>query len=222
MSKLTRLFIACVCVASASVTSAACESGSVHEQLTCLQREICPNPSSEAERIACYQMISTALSGKEVPAAAPASMQASPAKSTTTSIAKPITAIMNSDLPASVTADGPGTSESKDTDVGRESRFSLSKLFKKVDADDDPNWAKVVYVRAQLKGTELIVLDNGQVWVENQRNPFRQFRKRDRVRISESGQLTRKDGFTASVSRVICDPAKPLRGRCQSLGKYLN
>lgn len=125
-------------------------------------------------------------------------------------------------MPASVTADGPGTSESKDTDVGRESRFSLSKLFKKVDADDDPNWAKVVYVRAQLKGTELIVLDNGQVWVENERNPYRQFRKRDRVRISESGQLTRKDGFTARVSRVICDPAKPLKRRCKSLGKYLN
>ena len=61
MTKLNDVIIACVFTVSASVSSADCDSGSTHEQLICLQRAICPNPASEAERIACYRMITTAL-----------------------------------------------------------------------------------------------------------------------------------------------------------------
>ena len=279
MNTLTRLIIASVCMANASLASAACESGSVHEQLTCLQKEICPNPSSEAERIACYRMITTALSAKRVPAPANESIESSttmsttrvpapanesnespttmpttrepapasesnessatmstarvpaPANeatesSTTMSTAKSTASIRMSDVPASVPDDGAGpivdTSESGETNVERKSRFSLDRLFNKVDVVDDPNWAKVVFVRTQVRGTELIVLDNGQVWIENDRNPYLQFKRRDRVRISDSGQLIRKDGSRAKVSRVNCDRAKPLQGHCKSLGKYLD
>jgi len=256
LNKLTRLFIACVCVAGASAASAACESGSVHEQLTCLQREICPNPSSEAERIACYRMITTALSGKEIPDVANESIEPATAESTAESTAEWVSTVESvaesatestpeprTESTIESTAESPATvnavqrpalvpedepvvrkvvlSEPSATDADSRSRFSLTKLFRKK-ADDDPDWTEVVYIRTELRGTELIVLDNGQIWAENERNPYRQFRKHDRVRVSESGQLVRQDGSRTRMFRVDCDSAKPLKGRCKTLGKYLD
>ena len=254
MTKLNDVIIACVFTVSASVSSADCDSGSTHEQLICLQREICPNPASEAERIACYGMITTALSGKEVPAVPDESIESSPARTRApvTMIREPATAtveepaaevaVSNESIESSPAASGaaievidePGSvvvepaaesddiAESSEAEPARERRFSFSNLFGKDDEVEDPDWLKVVFVRTEIRGNELIVLDNAEVWVESERNPFSQFKVRDRVRISPTDQLIRKDGAKVRVSRVECGPSRPLKGRCRSLERYLD
>jgi hypothetical protein len=291
MTKLNDVIIACVFSVTASIASAACDDGSTHEQLICLQREICPDPASEAERTACYRMITAALSGKEVPAAPNESIESSPAESSaaSTMIGEPASAteeesaadvavanesiesfpaessaastmigerssatveesaadmaVANEsiesspavssaastiiDRPASVAIQEPATdmqgkAESNEARADNERRFSFSNLFGRDDEADVSGWAKIVFVRAEMRGTELIVLDNGQVWVENVRNPYSQFKRRDRVRISGTNQLIRKDGAKTIVARVECGPSRPLKGQCKSLEKYLD
>ena len=96
--------------------------------------------------------------------------------------------------------------------------FSVFKV--KQDKEVVEGWKNIVYVRHESRGSELLVLDDGEVWLETKRNPYIRFTTNDLVKITESSTLIRRSGGSTQVEKLDCS-VRPLRGSCRGLSNYL-
>lgn len=210
---------------SASVL-AVCEDGSSIERLSCMREAFCPEAASVEERTACYQMISEALRNDRLSGNLPAMSPRQESKQTKPSQAEPTQEVPKE----TVRSEAPSIKEKRRTK--RQSRGKKDKEEKKgfelfgwakSDKKEDygPEWTRVVFVRRESSGAELVVLEDGSVFGEKKRNGFVTLSKGDWVKVNDASVLIRRGGGTTEVLPIDCKAGQELKGRCRGLKRFL-
>ena len=222
-SRLIKIFFFSVVMMISTGASAVCESGSAVERLSCMRAEFCPEASTVDERTACYQMITEVFRQERQ-----ASSRSQKKVSESPSISKPVSEdIVQEGESVSLELAVPPNSDDSDSELleGKKSKKRRFQLmgWAQSDKEEDfgPEWTKVVFVRSESSGAELVVLEGGEVWGEINRNGFVSLAKGDWVKIAGTSKLVRRGGGAFEVSRIDCALSKGLKGRCRGLKKFL-
>ncbi len=201
---------------------AVCENGSSVERLSCMREAFCPEAATVEERTACYQMITEALRNDRVSGNRPASEPRE--ESNKANSAEPES---TQELPEETVQSEPPPIEKKKNkrrakDKKEKKGFELFGWAKSDKRDDyGPEWTRVVFVRRESSGAELVVLEGGAVFGEQKRNGFVTLSKGDWVKIKDASLLIRRGGGTTEVESLDCKTGGELKGRCRGLERFL-
>jgi len=218
---MLKLFISSLLLSALPVSALAadCSAGSPSERLACLQQQTCPSASTDAELLNCYRSISMTLLGEqsepavETPESAAAAATPAPPPVRWLSATDNITPAPAPAVPASspepavvlsAPDDVPATSSNPSDDFGLREPIAFTQK-----KQEEPNAinAVIVQLQKQGRGNYLIVLDNGQLWEENE--PTRSTLKDgQKVRIIKrtlnTYKLVPESGRATNVHRIAC------------------
>ena len=218
--RLCAFFVLCT---SSGFAAAVCENGSSIDRLSCMRNAFCPEASSVEERTACYQMITEALRNERL--TGDRSVVRPKQETLKTGNSEPTPA---QGVPDEVVQTESVVSEEKSKPKRRAKEKKEKRGFKllgwaKSDKKEDygPEWTRIVYVRRESSGAELVVLEGGEVWGEKKRNGFVTLSKGDWVKINGASQLVRRGGGSTEVEVLNCNPDEKLKGRCRGLKRFL-
>ena len=221
-----RLFLLGALMLLSSSVLAVCENGSSVERLSCMRGAFCPKADTVEERTACYQMITEALRKDRLSGNRPVSEPREKSKKTNSAEAE-----SSQQLPEqTVQSESPPIEKKKKTkrrakDKKEKKEKKGFELFgwAKSDKRDDygPEWTRVVFVRRESSGAELVVLEGGAVFGEKKRNGFVTLSKGDWVKVKDASLLIRRGGGSTEVVPLDCKAGAELKGRCRGLERFL-
>ena len=207
---------------SASVF-AVCESGSSVERLSCMRDAFCPEAASVEERTACYGMITEALRNDRISGNLSATPPKQEIKQTNTpepeSTQEVSEETAQSDVPSNKNKRRAKRQSKDKKDKKGFELFGWAKTDKR--EDYGPEWTRVVFVRRESSGAELVVLEDGSFWGEKKRNGFVTLSKGDWVKVNDESLLIRRGGGTTAVVALDCKTGEELKGRCRGLKRFL-
>ena len=202
---------------------AVCENGSSIDRLGCMREAFCPEATSVEERTACYQMISEALRNDRLSGNLPAIPPKQEPKEVKPSQPESTPEVSDETVQSEAPSNKEKRRAKRQSKEKKEKKgfelFGWAKSDKKVDYG--PEWTKVVFVRRESSGAELVVLEGGSVYGEKKRNGFVTLSKGDWVKIKDASLLIRRGGGTTEVVPIDCKAGQELKGRCRGLKRFL-